>query len=106
MGRGRLGIRYALVFGALFVCYAVWRFGAKKFRERFLNTPYDEFPIGRWYELTITVIAPLLTLFVLGGWIYQSIAADPADAFDFFGSATVGALILQGGLIILVTIFI
>ena len=93
-----------LVFGALFVCFGVWKFGARKFRERFLNTPYDEFPIGRWYEWSITVIAPILTLFVLGGWIYQSVSADPAGAFDFFGSGTVGSLILQGGLILLVTI--
>ena len=93
-----------LVFGALFVCYAVGKFGAKKFRERFLNTPYDEFPIGRWYELVITVIAPLLTLFVLGGWIYQSLSADPDGLFDFFGTSSVGTLIFQGGLIVLVTI--
>ena len=93
-----------LVFGALFVCYAVRKFGAKKFRERFLNTPYDEFPIGRWFELTITIIAPLLTIFVLGGWVYQSFMADPSGAFNPLGNGTVGALVVQGGLIILVTI--
>ena len=95
-----------LVFGALFVCYAVHKFGAKKFRERFLNTPYDEFPIGRWFEIAITIVAPLLTLFVLGGWIYQSIMANPSEAFNPLGNGTVGALVVQGGLIILVTILL
>ena len=104
MGRADWVSGTLLIFGALFVCYAVRKFGAKKFRERFLNTPYDEFPAGRWFDITITVIAPLLALFVLGGWIYQSIAADPAGAFNPLGSGTVGALVVQGGLIILVTI--
>ncbi|MCI8609727.1 MAG: sodium-dependent transporter [Firmicutes bacterium] len=104
MGRADWISGTLLVFGALFVCYAVWKFGAKKFRERFLNTPYDEFPIGRWFELTITVIAPLLTVVVLVGWIYQSFIADPSGAFNPLGNGTVGALVVQGGLIILVTI--
>lgn len=93
-----------LVFGALFVCYAVRKFGVKKFREKFLNTAHSEFPVGRWFDVTITVIAPLLAILVLVGWIYQSIAADPTQAFNIFGSGTVGALVTQGGLILLVTI--
>lgn len=104
MGRADWISGTLLVFGALFVCYAVWKFGAKKFRERFLNTPYDEFPIGRWFEITITVIAPLLTLFVLFGWMYQSFAANPAEALNPLGNGTVGALVVQGGLIVLLTI--
>lgn len=104
MGRADWISGTLLVFGALFVCYAIWKFGAKKFREKFLNTPYSEFPVGRWFDIVITVVAPLLTVFVLVGWIYQSISADPAHAFNVFGNGTVGALVFQGGLIVLVTI--
>ncbi len=104
MGRADWVSGTLLVFGALFVCFGVTKFGARKFRERFLNTPYDEFPVGRWFDIVITVVAPLLTITVLIGWIYQSISANPAEAFNIFGSATVGALASQGALIILVTI--
>lgn len=92
-----------LIFGALFVCYAVKKFGAKKFREKFLDR-YDEFHLGRWFDLTITIIAPLLSIFVLGAWVYQSISADPASALDPFGISSVGTLLLQGALIVIVTV--
>lgn len=106
MGRSDWVSGTLLVFGALFICYAIRKFGAKKFREKFLNTPYSEFPVGRWFDIVITVVAPLLTLFVLGGWIYQSIAADPANAFNVLGSGTVGTLLAQGALIVLVTVLL
>ena len=92
-----------LIFGAMFVCYAVIKFGAKKFREKFLD-PYDEFHLGRWFDICVTVIAPLLTIVVLAGWIWQSVSADPAGAFDIFGISSLGTLLFQGALIFLVTI--
>lgn len=92
-----------LVFGALFICFAVIKFGAEKFGKNFLSTPYDEFPIGNYFKTIIKYVAPILTLFVLIGWCIQSYGWDPAGAFNPLGSANIGALVFQGGAIMLVT---
>lgn len=93
-----------LLVGALFVCLSVTKFGAKKFRERFLNTPYDEFPVGRWFEICIAVLAPIIMIAILAWWAIQAIAWDPSGWWNPISSDSLGTVLVQGLLIAIVSI--
>lgn len=93
-----------LLFGTLFTCFGISKFNAKKFRQKFINTPESEFPVGPWFELSITVLTPICIVIMLAWWVIQTIAGDPSGWWHPFGISSVGTIIFQGVLIFLVSI--
>lgn len=92
-----------MLVGALFSCYAIYKFGAKKVREKFLNNPYTGFKIGKWWEFAIKIISPLVVLVMLLWWSFQSIGWE-ANWWNPLGISNLGTFLAQGALIILVNI--
>ena len=92
-----------MLIGALFSCYAIYKFGAKKIREKFLNTQYTAMNIGAWWEFSIKFLAPIVVLFMFIWWSYQSISWE-ANWWNPFGISNLGTFFLQGGLMLLVAI--
>ena len=50
----------ALIIGSLFTCFAVWRFGAEKMRTKYINIPENELNVGKWWDVCIKFIAPIM----------------------------------------------
>ena len=90
-----------MLVGALFSCYAIYKFGAKKIREQFLNTKYTAMTVGKWWEFSIQFFAPLVVLCMLLWWSYQSITWEK-NWWNPFGISNLGTFIIQGGLMLLI----
>lgn len=92
-----------MLVGGLFSCFAIYKFGANKIREKFLNTEYTGWKLGSWWNFAIKIVAPLVVLCMLIWWSYQSIAWE-ANWWNPFGIANLGTFVVQGGLMILIAI--
>jgi SNF family Na+-dependent transporter len=87
-----------LMLSGFFFAFAVVRFGASRFRERFINTGDADIRIGRWWDFAIYFVL-VQAVVLMGWWLYQAI--DPADlaaTFTPFSSFNVGTLLIQWGI--------
>lgn len=94
-----------MLIGALFSCYAVYKFGLPKIRDKFLNTKYTGFVVGKWWEIALNIFAPLVVFVMFAWWSYQSIGWE-AEWWNPFGVYSLGTFVVQGGLIILVAVLL
>ena len=62
-----------MLIGALFSCFALAKFGVRKIRALFLNTPYTGMHVSFIWELSVKFIAPLIVLIMFSWWSIQSI---------------------------------
>ena len=85
-----------MVIGAVFSCYALYRFGVEKVRTKLLNNPYSGMTMGKWWNFAITVLAPLLAVAMFIWWCILSVGWNP-DWWNPFGVYSLGTLILQLG---------
>lgn len=92
-----------MLIGALFSCYAIYKFGIPKIRDKFLNTKYTGIIVGKWWEIAVKILSPLVVLIMFGWWSFQSIGWE-ADWWNPFGVSSLGTFVVQGALIILVSI--
>ena len=49
-----------MIVGVMFSCYAMIKFGVSKIRGTYLNNPYTGMKIGKWWEVSIRFIAPII----------------------------------------------
>jgi len=92
-----------MVVGSMFSCFAIIKFGTKKIREQFINNKYKGIHIGFWWEICIKIIAPIIVVTMFLWWSIQSIGWE-ANWWNPFGVFSLGTFIVQGGLIILISI--
>ena len=92
-----------MVFGAFLSCYALVKFGVKKVRQTFINNPYTGMYMGKWWEWSIKVIAPTIIVVMFFWWSFQSISWDP-QWWNPFKALSLGTSIVQGGLMVLVSV--
>jgi NSS family neurotransmitter:Na+ symporter len=92
-----------MLVGALFSCFAISKFGAKKVRTKFLNNPYSMINFGSWWEVAIKVVAPATVLIMFLWWSIQSISWDP-QWWNPVAVFSLGTFVVQGALIIIVAI--
>lgn len=92
-----------MLVGSLFSCFAIYKFGASKIREKYLNNKYTGYTIGKWWEVAIKTIAPAVVLVMFTWWSYQSISWDP-QWWNPFAVFSLGTFVVQGALIIIVSI--
>ncbi|PIC63372.1 sodium-dependent transporter [Sporosarcina sp. P13] len=92
-----------MVFGAFLSCFALYKFGVSKVRKEFINNPYTGMPIGKWWEYSIKYIAPVIIVIMFVWWSVQSIGWDD-QWWNPFAALSLGTLILQGGLMLLISI--
>ena len=94
-----------MVIGALFSCYAVFRFGAERLRTKFINHADSHLTIGKWFSVALLVIVPVLSIAMFVWWCILSIGWNP-DWYNPFGTYSLGTLIFQlGGMGIIFAIF-
>jgi SNF family Na+-dependent transporter len=87
-----------LMLSGFFFAFAMSRFGASDFRQRYINTEDSDLRIGRWWDLAIYFVL-LQAVVLMGWWLYQAIDFDDlAGTFTPFSSFNVGTLMVQWGI--------
>ncbi len=85
-----------MVIGAVFSCYALYRFGVEKARTKLLNNPYTGLYMGKWWNFSVTFMAPVLAIMMFIWWCVLSVGWNP-DWWNPFGTYSLGTLALQLG---------
>jgi neurotransmitter:Na+ symporter, NSS family len=65
-----------LMVSGLFFAVAVLRYGVRRFRETFVNTPYADIRIGVWWEWAMRLV--VFQAIVLVVWWFHQVRAEPA----------------------------
>lgn len=86
-----------MVIGAVFSCYAIFKYGAEKVRTNLLNNPYTGFKMGRWWNIGTTIICPLLAIVMFAWWCVLSVSWNP-DWYNPFGLYSLATLVMQLGI--------
>ncbi|MGK0466970.1 sodium-dependent transporter [Clostridium sp.] len=94
----------ALLIGTIFTCFAIWKFGAEKIRTKYINIPENELYIGKWWNVSVLFVTPVLIIGMFGWWIIQSIGWHEnwwnPFLVDSTGTFVVQILLLIGVLLI------
>lgn len=85
-----------MVIGAVFSCYAIYRFGAEKLRTKLLNHPNTGLKVGKRFNLAVSIIIPVLSVIMFIWWCILSVGWNP-DWWNPFGIYSLGTLVLQLG---------
>ena len=94
----------ALMVSGLFYAIAVMVHGVRQFRVRYLDHEDAHLKVGRWWEILIGVVVPLQALILLGWWLWQARGWDPTGWLAPFKKETVGTILLQWGVVLVVLI--
>ncbi|MCI0570996.1 MAG: hypothetical protein L0Y66_09600 [Myxococcaceae bacterium] len=85
-----------LMVSGLFLVFALWVHGVRRFREEQLNHEHSDIRIGRWWDVVTGVLVPLQALVLIGWWLYQ---VWGPGALDPLGVENVGTILLQWGVV-------
>lgn len=87
-----------LMLSGFFFAFAVAKYGATRFRERFINAASSDIRVGRWWDAAIYLVL-IEAVVLMGWWLYQATDFDDlAATFTPFSSFNVGTLIFQWGI--------
>ena len=90
-----------MIIGVMLSCYAMIKFGLGTLRTKYLNNKYTGFKIGKWWEVSIRILAPCIAGIMLIWWSVQSIGWSD-DWWNPFGVNNLGTFIFQGGLMAII----
>jgi neurotransmitter:Na+ symporter, NSS family len=82
-----------LMVSGLFFAAAVLRYGARRFRESFINTPHSDVRIGAWWEWAMRLVV-VQALVLIIWWFWQVRTEDPWGAFGWANMALQFAIAL------------
>jgi neurotransmitter:Na+ symporter, NSS family len=85
----------ALMLSGLFFAMAVLRYGVTRYRQEFLNTPYQDLRIGAWWDWAIRLVVVEAVVLVVW-WLWQVRSSPP------FAADGIGNLLLQWGAVLAV----
>jgi NSS family neurotransmitter:Na+ symporter len=63
----------ALLVGTIFTCFLIFKFGTEKMRTKYINTEYNELHIGKWWNISVNFVTPILITIMFVWWTIQSI---------------------------------
>jgi NSS family neurotransmitter:Na+ symporter len=90
-----------LMVSGLFISLTVIKFGARSFRDQFINTATEHHPVGRWFIPVIKYVVPIEFVALMAWWFYQSVVNyDPEGWWHPFHTYSLGTTLLQWGLLI------
>ena len=82
-------------------CYAMYKFGTGKIRNTYLNSKYSGLKIGKWWEISIKVLAPVIAGIMFVWWTVQCIGWEE-NWWSPFGINNLGTFVFQGLIIAIV----
>lgn len=89
----------ALLIGATFTCFAAVKFGVEKIRTKYINIPENDLPIGKWWNVCISVIAPVMIVGLFAWTVYEGIAGD-SNWWNPLNPSSVGTYLFQIGILL------
>jgi NSS family neurotransmitter:Na+ symporter len=87
----------ALMVSGLFYALAVHKYGVRRFRTELINTEFQSFKIGRWWEWSMHLIVVLAVVMIIW-WLWQM------RAVPLFAREGVGNTLAQWGVTIAIVI--
>lgn len=90
-----------MVVGCMFSCYALIKFGTETIRTKFLNNPYSGLKIGKWWNVSVTFLAPAIALIMFVWWSIQSLGWED-NWWTPFGVNNLGTFFFQGSLMAII----
>jgi NSS family neurotransmitter:Na+ symporter len=91
-----------LLFGVVFIGFAYIKYGVEKARKEYLLFPENDWKIGPWWNVCVAYVSPAVIIIMIVWWVIQSIGWYPGDWWNPFLEASLGTIILQGGIVIAV----
>ena len=89
-----------LMLSGLFFAIMVLRYGAARFRARFVNSEGSDLRVGRWWDRAIVLVA-LEAVVLMGWWLWQAVdLGDPGATFTPFSEFNVGTVLFQSALVL------
>jgi NSS family neurotransmitter:Na+ symporter len=92
-----------LILSGAFIAFAVKKIGIDKLRKEIINGEGSDIKLGRWYNILIGYIVPVLAVTLIVWWLYSSVSWDP-EWWNPFHAENVGTCLLQWGIVL--TLFI
>lgn len=92
-----------LMLSGLFFAFAVLKYGVKKWRETFINTPDSDVRVGSWWDWTIRLVV-VQAVVLLGWWLYGAQGDSAAETWTLFSSYNVGSVVIQFAIVLVVFI--
>jgi NSS family neurotransmitter:Na+ symporter len=92
-----------MVSGSFFIIL-VLKIGPKKFREEIAPKLGGRFKLGRAFDILVTIFLPLQILAMLGWWFWDSYKSNPKTWLNPFSQYSVGTVLLQWALALVVFI--
>jgi len=93
-----------LLVGTLFTCFAIFKYGTDKVRTKLINIPENEMYIGKWWTVCMNVVVPITITIMFGWWVVQSISWYPDTWWNPFLEFSLGTVILQASIHIIVLV--
>lgn len=91
-----------LMLSGLLFAVAVLRYGARRFRERFINTADAKLRIGGWWDAAMLLVV-VEAVVLMGWWLWQAVdRGDLAGSLTPFSSFNVGTVLVQWGIVLAV----
>jgi NSS family neurotransmitter:Na+ symporter len=84
-----------LMVSGFFFTFTVLKIGPRKFRLNIISDPEHKIKIGKWFDILVIILLPLQFLAMLGWWFWQSYSDDPQNWFKLFAPTTVGTVLFQ-----------
>ena len=94
----------ALILAGLFFAISVIKHGIQSFRDQQLNHEDSDMVIGRWWDVVIGVLVPIQAVFLLVWFVIQARNSDPGGWLGPLGQESVGTLLLQWAVVLVVLI--
>lgn len=91
-----------LIVNGLFIAFGVIRYGSDRFRREAINGVKGDFKIGKFYNFIIRYAIPAQGFILIGWYFYQSILAAGSDWWNPFRIYSVGTIIFQWGIALIV----
>lgn len=90
-----------MIVGVMLSCYAMIRFGVSKIRTTYINNQYTGLKIGKWWEISIKVLAPCIAGIMFIWWSVQCIGWEE-NWWSPLGINNLGTFVFQGGLMAII----
>lgn len=95
-----------LMVSGLFFTVAVIKFGPRNFRQKVISSPDFKLRIGKWFDFIVVIFLPLQFLVMIGWWFWTSYTDDPHKWFNIGSAFSVGTVLFQWAVAIVVFILI
>jgi NSS family neurotransmitter:Na+ symporter len=88
-----------LILSGAFIAFAVRKFGADKLRTEIINGEGSDIKLGKWYNILIGYVVPVLAVILIAWWLISSVSWDP-EWWNPFHAENVGTCLMQWGIVL------